>query len=139
MGTALRACWCASGSDKPLQQLYDAHLPGSKDLRFWASVTALYCTLHTLSTSGTRRLNSSKQPQLPLAAADKQSHSQTLGVTSKLALTCAHSDSGHRPVRYKDYVHWARWISNSEAGYAAAGNVSHVDVPRPLKMSPMVR
>jgi hypothetical protein len=46
-----------------------AHLPGSRDLRFWASVTHLYCTLHTLSTSGTRRLNSSKQPQLPLAAA----------------------------------------------------------------------
>lgn len=46
-----------------------AHLPGSSDLRFWASVTALYCTLHTLSTSGTKRLNSSKQPQLPLAAA----------------------------------------------------------------------
>jgi hypothetical protein len=44
------------------------HLPGSRDLRFWASVTHLYCTLHTLSTSGTRRLNSSKQPQLPLAA-----------------------------------------------------------------------
>jgi hypothetical protein len=45
------------------------HLPGIRDLRFCASVTALYCTLHTLSTSGTRRLNSSKQPHDPLAAA----------------------------------------------------------------------
>jgi hypothetical protein len=52
-----------------LQSVNWAHLPGSSDLRLCASVTHLYCTLHTLSTSGTRRLNSSKQPQLPLAAA----------------------------------------------------------------------
>ena len=37
-------------------------------LRFCASVTHLYCTEHTESTSGTRRLNSSKQPQDPDAA-----------------------------------------------------------------------
>ena len=42
--------------------------PGMFALRFCASVTHLYCTEHTESTSGTRRLNSSKQPQDPDAA-----------------------------------------------------------------------
>ena len=49
----------------PLESMCSRPLPGIPDFRFWASVTHLYCTLQTLSTSGTRRLNSSKQPQDP--------------------------------------------------------------------------
>ena len=48
--------------------MYSRPRPGISDLRFWESVTHLYWTEQTDSTSGTRRLNSSKQPQEPEAA-----------------------------------------------------------------------
>lgn len=70
--TVLSACKDTRGQLMPLCRCCTPYLPGSRDFLFWASVTALYCTLHTLSTSGTRRLNSSKQPQLPLAAVQLQ-------------------------------------------------------------------
>lgn len=49
----------------PLASTYSRPRPGRPALRRCASVTHLYCTLQTLSTSGTSRLNSSKQPQEP--------------------------------------------------------------------------
>ena len=52
----------------PSLSMYSSPLPGRAAFFLWASHTALYCTLHTLSTSGMSLLNSSKHPQDPLAA-----------------------------------------------------------------------
>lgn len=49
----------------PLLSMYSSPRPGKMVLRFCASVTHLYWTEHTLSTSGTSLLNSSKHPQEP--------------------------------------------------------------------------
>ena len=60
--------------------------PGSWVLRFWASVTHLYWTEQTLSTSGTSLLNSSKQPHDP---ADSNASQLTVATGQSRRPKCA--------------------------------------------------
>ena len=72
------AAWAQAGRHTlcltPFLSMNSRPRPGSWVLRFWASVTHLYWTEHTLSTSGTSLLNSSKQPHDPADSRPVSSH-----------------------------------------------------------------
>lgn len=68
---AINVHFSIAGCFLPSLSMYSRPRPGRLALRRWLSVTHLYCTLHTLSTSGTSLLNSSKHPQEPAASKTK--------------------------------------------------------------------